>query len=291
MEIRRCVHDTKKYLLLLMGLVWGAAGFNILRLGLLAYVGLVKPLYLLLSAAVFVIFQKMVFGKLVQKHTARILAYEAPKVWFWHFFDRKSFIIMAFMMTMGISLRKFSLVPIDFIAFFYTGLGASLLLAGILFLRQFFLTLTDNTKEVFHMDFQKLISSAFCYAIAGLACGVFYREFTKFTAFTGKTTLAFTHLHLLVMGTLLFLILAVIALHTDLAEQARFQQFRKVYAVALPFMVIMFFVRGILQALQTPLSTGANAAISGIAGISHILMTVALVLLFLALRRCTPKKA
>ena len=56
-------------------------------------------------------------------------------------------------------------------------------------------------------------------------------------------------------------------------------------------MVIMFFVRGILQALQTPLSTGANAAISGIAGISHILMTVALVLLFLALHRCTPKKA
>ena len=90
MEIRRCVHDTKKYLLLLAGLVWGAAGFNILRLGLLAYVGLVKPLYLLLSAAVFVIFQKMVFGKLVQKHTARILAYEAPKVCFWHFFDRKS---------------------------------------------------------------------------------------------------------------------------------------------------------------------------------------------------------
>ena len=86
----------KKYLLLLAGLVWGAAGFNILRLGLLAYVGLVKPLYLLLSAAVFVIFQKMVFGKLVQKHTARILAYEAPKVWFWHFFDRKSFLIMAF---------------------------------------------------------------------------------------------------------------------------------------------------------------------------------------------------
>ena len=102
------------------------------------------------------------------------------------------------------------------------------------------------------MDFQKLISSSFHYAIAGLACGVFYREFTKFNAFTGKTTLAFTHLHLLVMGTLLFLILAAIALHTDLAEQARFQQFRKVYVVALPFMAVMFFVRGILQVLQTP---------------------------------------
>ena len=61
----------KKYLLLLAGLVWGTAGFNILRLGLLAYVGLVKPLYLLLSAAVFVIFQKMVYLKLKIKYNQK----------------------------------------------------------------------------------------------------------------------------------------------------------------------------------------------------------------------------
>ena len=41
--------------------------------------------------------------------------------------------MMAIMMTGGISLRAFGLVPNWFIAFFYTGLGASLLLAGLLF--------------------------------------------------------------------------------------------------------------------------------------------------------------
>lgn len=53
---------------------------------------------------------------------------------FWRFFDRQAFIIMAIMMTVGISLRAFSLVPGWFIAFFYTGLGIALTGAGIGFL-------------------------------------------------------------------------------------------------------------------------------------------------------------
>ena len=48
-------------------------------------------------------------------------------------FDVKSFIIMAVMMTAGIWLRSSGVAPDRFIAFFYTGLGASLLLAGLLF--------------------------------------------------------------------------------------------------------------------------------------------------------------
>ena len=44
---------------------------------------------------------------------------------------------MAVMMTGGIWLRSSGLAPERFIAFFYTGLGASLLLAGLLFGRNF----------------------------------------------------------------------------------------------------------------------------------------------------------
>lgn len=40
---------------------------------------------------------------------------------------------MAVMMTGGIWLRSSGVAPDRFIAFFYTGLGASLLLAGLLF--------------------------------------------------------------------------------------------------------------------------------------------------------------
>ena len=47
----------KETLLLLAGLVWGAAGFNILRIGLLAYPGHVTLWNLALSALVFGLFQ------------------------------------------------------------------------------------------------------------------------------------------------------------------------------------------------------------------------------------------
>ena len=64
----------------------------------------------------------------------RIRGYGAVRQWFWRFFDRKSFLIMALMMTLGIGLRASGLAPEGFIAVFYTGLGASLLTAGIRFL-------------------------------------------------------------------------------------------------------------------------------------------------------------
>ena len=47
---------------------------------------------------------------------------------------------------------------------------------------------------------KKYINIAFAYAIAALISGVFYREFTKINAFTGKTSLAFTHVHLFALG-------------------------------------------------------------------------------------------
>lgn len=132
---------------------------------------------------------------------------------------------------------------------------------------------------------KKYINTAFIYAIAAIICGVFYREFTKFNGFTGKTTLAFCHLHLFALGTLVFLLLAIFTQLTDLAEQKTFVWFFRLYNVGLPFMVAMFFVRGIPQALEMELSKGASSAISGIAGIAHIIMTIAIVLLFTALRK------
>lgn len=132
---------------------------------------------------------------------------------------------------------------------------------------------------------KKYINIAFIYSMAAIICGVFYREFTKFTGFTGKTTLAFTHLHLFVLGTFLFLLLAIFSQLTDVAEQKAFAWFLKLYNVGLPFMVGMFFVRGIPQALQMELSRGISSAISGLAGVSHILLTIAIIFLFAALRK------
>ena len=129
---------SKKYLLFLAGIVWSIAGYNVLHIGLQSQTEYLSPILFFASSIVFLFFQFMIFGKLVKKHTKRIKSYQEEKKWFWNFFDLKSFLIMAFMITGGILIRSLKLCPEWFIAFFYTGLGASLFLAGISFFYQFF---------------------------------------------------------------------------------------------------------------------------------------------------------
>lgn len=123
----------KRVLLMLASIVWMIAGFNILRIGVISYAGYVTIWNLFLSGLIFAAFWFLVFYKLVIKHTDRIQKYEEEMQFFWHFFDKKSFLIMAFMMTFGIGLRASHFAPDVFIAVFYSGLGMALFLAGVLF--------------------------------------------------------------------------------------------------------------------------------------------------------------
>ena len=51
-------------------------------------------------------------------------------------------------------------------------------------------------------DMKKYFNIAFIYAITAIASGVFYREFTKFNGFSGRTTLSITHLHFFVVNSI-----------------------------------------------------------------------------------------
>ncbi|MGB4984669.1 MAG: DUF2871 domain-containing protein [Erysipelotrichaceae bacterium] len=137
---------------------------------------------------------------------------------------------------------------------------------------------------------KKFINLSFMYALFALASGVFYREFTKLLGFSGRTTLAFTHLHLLVLGTLVFLIIGILYQISDINDQKSFKSFMISYNIGLPLMVVMFYVRGIFQTLQVELSKGISAAISGMSGIAHIIMLVAIVLLFTCLKKTNFQK-
>jgi hypothetical protein len=136
----------KNTLILIAGIVWAVAGFNIVRIGLVAYRGNFTWWLALISAAVYGAFQLFVFGPMVTKHTNRILQYEDERQNFFRFFDARGYIIMAFMMTLGIGLRVSGLVPNVFIAVFYTGLGASLLTAGVLFVVSYIRVIMQSKK-------------------------------------------------------------------------------------------------------------------------------------------------
>lgn len=138
---------------------------------------------------------------------------------------------------------------------------------------------------------KKLINIAFAYALAGLAAGVFYREFTKVFGITGETTLRALHPHLLMLGAGVFLILALFALHTDVMKHKRFPLFLTLYNTGLIWTVVMLSVRGVLQVMGIVLSKGADSAISGIAGLGHMLLGAGIVFLFLCLRSSKAKEA
>lgn len=123
----------KQNLLLLAGIVWMIAGFNVLRIGLETYAEHRMIINYAITLMVFLVFWFMVFHKLTIKHTKRIHEFEEELQLFYKFFDLKSFLIMAFMISFGIIIRKFRLLPERFIAVFYTGLGAALFMAGVLF--------------------------------------------------------------------------------------------------------------------------------------------------------------
>lgn len=123
-----------RYLLLIAAAVWFLAGVNIVRLGVLAAAEGQPPLLLVLGIpAAFLAFHPM-FSKLVGKHADRIRGYGEDRMHVLRFFDVKGYVIMAIMMGGGIGLRAAGLVPSWFVAFFYTGLGCALALAGIGFL-------------------------------------------------------------------------------------------------------------------------------------------------------------
>ncbi|SLM98254.1 hypothetical protein FM103_04400 [Corynebacterium xerosis] len=130
----------------------------------------------------------------------------------------------------------------------------------------------------------KLLNTAFAYIILGLASGLFYREFTKATDNLGThTQLNTLHTHLLVLGMVMFLVVLALDAVFSLSGRRSFSVFYWTYNIGLVVTVAMQAVRGFLTLDgQDPATT--SAAIPGIAGLGHMLLTVGLVALFVAVR-------
>ena len=131
---------------------------------------------------------------------------------------------------------------------------------------------------------KKYANSALIYAIAAMVFGVFYREFTKFMGFTGESALSVMHTHYFMLGMVMFLLMLL------LDKQFAFTNGKTgrvllVYHAGLNLTGVMLLIRGVTQVMGTPLSSGMNAAISGMAGIGHILLGVSMVLLLVQIKK------
>lgn len=125
----------RKTLMVVAGIVWTVAGVNILRIGIDCWAQVSGGFVLMLlgAVAVFAAFHYMVFSRMFHKHKRRI-SQKGDSNCLMGFFDARGWIIMAFMITLGVSIRRYELMPLWFIAPFYTGLSSALVLTGIRFL-------------------------------------------------------------------------------------------------------------------------------------------------------------
>lgn len=134
---------------------------------------------------------------------------------------------------------------------------------------------------------KKVYWAALSYMVLGLAAGLYYRELTKSQEFTGDTQLAVVHTHLLALGMLFFLVVLALDKAFGLSGNRLFTLFFWFYNSGLALTAAMMLVHGTM----TVFGAESSAAISGIAGLGHILITVGLVHLFLALRKALPARA
>lgn len=131
---------------------------------------------------------------------------------------------------------------------------------------------------------RRYANMALVYAVIAMVFGVFYREYTKFSHFTGLTNLSVIHAHYFLLGMLFFLVLMLAEKCLSFSGKHT-GKVLVVYNLGLNITGLGFLMRGLTQVWGSELSAGMDASISGIAGIGHILTGTGIILLLLAIRK------
>lgn len=145
---------------------------------------------------------------------------------------------------------------------------------------------------------KKLLYAALTYLIIGLVAGVGYREYTKYNdfyieyretlGFSALTQLNVLHTHVLALGMLFFLIALALDGVFRFSAHPRFNAFFWTYNAGLLLTATMMVVRGVTTAEGIEVN---DAAISGMAGLGHIALSIGLAFFFAALIPAVKKVA
>ena len=120
---------------------------------------------------------------------------------------------------------------------------------------------------------KRLMNASIVYGVLGLIGGVFYREFT---------TLSVVHTHYLMLEMVLFLLLVVVEKNFHFVDN-KVLKYLTFYHIGLNLSVVMLVIRGVVQVFSLDVS---SAAISGVAGIGHLILGISMVLVLISIRNC-----
>ena len=125
----------RRHLYAVAGIIWGIPGITITLKGIKAY--MMQPSgniwwLLLVTISVMAAFF-MMFRRITGRYIGRIASLP-ERVRIWQTFPLKGWILLAFMMGLGIGLKHIPGVPSAFTASFYSGLGPMLILSSLRFI-------------------------------------------------------------------------------------------------------------------------------------------------------------
>jgi hypothetical protein len=125
----------KRYLLFVAAFVWTFAGGMLFYRGFSVLVDYPDLLWLKIVISIIfgLIFYTVLFDRISSKHTQRILKMEIERPCLFSFFNFRSYLMMVLMITMGITLRKTGVVPLQYLSAFYVTMGVPLSLSAIRF--------------------------------------------------------------------------------------------------------------------------------------------------------------
>ena len=121
----------RKHLYVVAAVIWGIPGIMITLKGIKAYT--IQPsenLWWLLLITAFVLASFfLMFRRIVDRYSERIASLP-ERVKIWQTFPLRGWILLIFMMSLGIALKHIPGIPSAFTASFYTGLGPMLLFSA-----------------------------------------------------------------------------------------------------------------------------------------------------------------
>lgn len=123
----------KKNLVFAAGCMWLVAGVNVFHIGVKVWQWQHSPLLHFVGVLLTTLFFAFIFQRSYKRNLHRISKLDAPRNPL-SFFDLKGWLVIVFMVMLGITVRHFQLLPTHIIAPFYQGLGGCLAVYGGRFL-------------------------------------------------------------------------------------------------------------------------------------------------------------
>lgn len=126
----------KPVLIALGAVLWGFAAYRILKMGFIFIERHALHLFVnyLIGIAGFIPFFLLVFRKVSLRYITRIKNLPQRRPCMFAFFDFRGYILMTFMITMGITFSHWKIIPELYKGTFFISLGLSLLASSIFYI-------------------------------------------------------------------------------------------------------------------------------------------------------------